>query len=262
MRNLALILPLLGLAACSEDKHFPDLVIDSSKVSEDQAHMSIYAVSTETKTEFSVYLHIHHAYGIAQYLTLTGDDELSGSGTNWASQFTEDVLPEPGKNAMLAYYSDAMDSAVAGETVAIDFVRNQSPLLSGSLTLLQDTAMTVTTDPEPISLQSTLSVSWTPAADYDYKLKFYFSCQDENGENISFRLQYPNYQSQSLISPFDLDLNQLSTPPSSATNCQVEVNLVAQQDQSDQQAVVDDNLNVMVSRVQSQTLLIDFPPTN
>lgn len=254
-------LPLLCLLACSDnDPSFPPTVITSATVVDEQVHMSVYANSTVDETELSVYAHAHHPDGFAQYLDLSGDDELRGGGGDWIADFSVHRLPTSADPTIL-YYRALYPESVAGTPLGIDFLRNQAPLLSANIRLLELTTYSVTADVEPLTPQSTVSVAWQAIDTYEYRLQFAFSCENL-GDDIGFRVSYPRYSEPVLASPFDLDIGQFSPPPANASDCQLEISLIAEQDQSGQQAVVDDNLNVVVSRRQVEVLPIVLDAAN
>lgn len=244
----------LGLTSCDDDD-FPDfdLVVPSNSITDSNVHMSVYAQTYEGQTDFSVYLHNHHHDGYAQYLRISGDDQLSGQSQDWVASFeAEEVAYYDGP--MMVYYTAELASAQPQQQVAISFDRDGSSLIPAEATLLDETVFSVTPSDEPLTMQSSLHVEWSSVDDYQYRLKFVFQCDTSDRGEVGFSVVYPGRGEDELISPFDLDLAQFSAPPSGADSCDVTVGLISKQEQA--QSVDEEILYVQASRRQDVLLPI------
>lgn len=260
MKRIALCAPLIfGLTACNDDDvKTPASVVASSNIQDSDVHMDLYAQSKDAETEISVYLHVHNSRGYAQFLELTGSDTLSASyegDASWSADFEAVRLPAD-HEPMLLYYQDSISGTQAGEEIDLSFLRDGGNLIDAFVTIVPETDFDVSFDSETLTPESTLQATWTEVAGIDYTLKFAFSCDTTNGNTAGFSVRIPNRTLQTLVSPFDLDINQFDPPPADASNCQVKVTLFSEEDQSETQNADPDVLYVESVRAQEVVLPI------
>lgn len=253
MRNvLSLALVACAALGCQDNKvKYPDSVVASAAVADDELHMSVFAETESTTTTISVFPH-RHVDGYAQYLQLSDEDSLSVQSDTGQGEFSEVAVPSQ-SDPVQVYYSTELEDASTESSIEIAFSRADVALISAQLNVLETSDFTVTADTDPAVLQSALHVEWTPVSDYEYQLKFVFTCTID-GNTVGFRKRFPGYSDVVLESPFDLDLAQFSPPPEGATDCEVSVALIAEQDQAALQSFDEVVLNVKSARIQ-ETLI-------
>lgn len=262
MKPLALSLVMLSvLAGCDDDKKkWPKPVVHSASVSDEQVHMSVYAITDETETDVQVYLHRHRSNGVDQFLKLSGDDELALTDGSWEGAFEYHLVSglfEP----WMAYYSSIYSETAADTLLWVDFLREGAVLRNAELSLLSSTELTVeSSGGDTLSLDDTVSASWTALDSYRYELKFTFKC-DYQGREIGFHRHFPSYSGGDLASPFDLDLSQYRAPPSGSSNCSVTTSLISEQEQT-AEAGSDIAVDIMVARSTSVEMPLEVAEPN
>lgn len=253
-KNILLIAMAAFLIGCDDDDSFPDLVIPSSSVSDGVVHMAVYAQTDDGVTEATVYLHRHHGRGYSQYLSLSDGDRLNVGYGDWNADLEVELAPTE-DDPLLAFYKETLDISQPGEQFALQFLRDETVLLSGVGTLLDETEFSFTSDAEPASMDSVLTASWVALDGYGYRVNIRFQCDTADGEQVGFALSYPERGAEALESPVTVDMSEFEAPPEGAVNCVASAKLIADMDQTPEETEADDEpVNIFVARTQELSL--------
>lgn len=229
-------LPLLTtlLVACGGDDM--DVLRSSRSVATGELQATIIAdvhrhaatdTSAETySTELFVQLNaIDHDEGYPYTVELAEGDSLSATVDGATVPLPASYFPSEGDRLVVAYIED-FDQVAGGTELTVTLARDSDGTSSSTpVLLLDETPFAIAGEPASVTLDDDLVVDWTPITDYQYHLRFVFSCERSDGSPTRFAVDYPNFFNQDdLVSPFTLDISEHVGMPGADTqldNCKI-----------------------------------------